>query len=238
MIAERLTTTWKIDWSSINPARFFTHATPGEEGEGRLGPVVIWLGIKPEPTSSDTAHEVSQKILGLLGEYGVNDVVIEWREAVLQRLAGPALMSHVGSTNHTHHVRRFLTALLGIPLATRGMEKDDSQGTLTLWFHENKDKNGDPSNSVYGASSCHVLRKNATIDYEHKGGAAKDSVQVCGVRRFQQGLDEMKKAISDHSIRTSFYTQEIDELERTESPDEAEIAANRHKLYDENEAIR
>ncbi|ETW75809.1 hypothetical protein HETIRDRAFT_430316 [Heterobasidion irregulare TC 32-1] len=175
-IAERLTTTWKIRWSSINPARFFTHATPGEEGEGRLNPVVIWLGIKPG-SASDTAHEVSQKILRLLREYGVHDVAIERREVVLQRLAGPALMSHVGSTNHTHHVRRFLTALLGIPLVTRGMEKDDSQGTLILWFHENKDKNGDPSNNVYGASSCHVLRKNATIDYEHKGGAPKDSLE-------------------------------------------------------------
>ena len=83
-----LITTRKIDCSSIDTARFFTHATPGEEGEGRLGPVVVWLGINPGSTSSDTAHEVSQEILTLLGEYGVNDVVIEWREAVLhwQRL--------------------------------------------------------------------------------------------------------------------------------------------------------
>lgn len=36
----------------------------------------------------------------------------------------------------------------------------------------------------------------------------------------------------------SFYTQEIDGLERTDNPDEAEIAANRRKLDDEKEAIR
>lgn len=234
-----LITIEKVDCSSIGAARFFTHASPGEEGKGRLGPVVIWLAVNPGSTSSDTAHEISQKILTLLGKRGVNGVVVEWREAVLQRLGGLPLMSHVGNTNPTHHVRRFLTALLGIPLATQGMEKKDSQGTLTLWFHENRDKNGDPSTDVYGVSSCHVLRKNTTIDYERKDGASKDFVRVCGVRRFQRGLDEIKKAISDHGIRASYFTQEIDGLEETENPDDVadEIAKNRRSLAEENDAI-
>ena len=150
-------------------------------------------------------------------------------------------MSHVGSSNPTHHVRRFLTALLGIPLVTQGREKEDSQGTLTLWFHENKDKNGDPSANVYGVSNCHVLRKNTTIDYERKDGASRDFVRVCGVHRFQRGLDEIKKAISNHGIRASYFTQEIDGLEETEDPDEDVsdgIARNRRSLEDENHAIR
>ena len=225
----------KIACSSIGAARFFTHATPGEEGEGHLGPVVIWLGISPGSTSSDTAHQISRRILTLLRKHGIDDVVIEWREAVLQRLGGPPLMSHVNSTNPTHHVHRFLTALLGIPLATQGVEKEDSQGTLTLWFHENKDKNGDPSSKVYGVSNCHILRNNTTVDYEYKGDESRDFVRVCGVRRFQQGLDEIKRHISDHAIHASFYTQEIDGLE-AENPDE--IAENRRKLNDENDAIR
>src|ERR1700691_3066497 len=58
-------------------------------------------------------------------------------------------------------------------------------------------------------SNCHVLRKNTTVDYEHKGGAPKDFVRVCGVRRFQRGLDEIKKHISDHGIRADFYTREL-----------------------------
>jgi hypothetical protein len=82
-----LITTWKICWSSINPACFFTHGVPGEE-KGSLGPVVIWIGVIPGSTSSTTAHEVSQVILALLQEHGVKDVVVEWREAVLQKLAG------------------------------------------------------------------------------------------------------------------------------------------------------
>ena len=119
-------------------------------------------------------------------------------------------MHHVSSTNPTHHVRRFLAALLGIPLATQWMEGEDSQGTLTLWFHENKDQNGNPSYNVYGVSNCHVLRKNTAINYEHKGGAPKDFVRVCGVRRFQRGLDEIKKHIGDHSIRADLPERSLD----------------------------
>jgi hypothetical protein len=156
--------TRKINWSSVDPAHFFTHAMPGEEEKGSLSPVIIWVGVSPGSTSSDATHEVSQEILALLQEHEVKDAVVEWHEAVLQRLAGPPLMRHVGSTNPTHHVRQFLTALLSIPLVTQGMEVEDAQGTLTLWFHENEGKDGNPSYKIYGVSNCHVLRKNTTID--------------------------------------------------------------------------
>jgi hypothetical protein len=79
----------KINWSSINPARFFTHAPLGEDVNGSLGPVVIWISVNPGSTSADTAHEVSQEILALLLKNGVEGVVVEWCEAVPQRLAGP-----------------------------------------------------------------------------------------------------------------------------------------------------
>jgi hypothetical protein len=121
------------------------------------------------------------------------------------------------------------------------MEADDAQGTLTLWFHENKDGNGDISPKICGVSNCHVLRKDTTVDYEHKGGAPKDFVRVCGVRRFQRGLDEIKKHISDHGIRADVWTREIDRLEAMEDDDDevvGEIHANRRNLDVENEAIR
>lgn len=165
---------------------------------GHLGPVIVWLGVAPRSTSSDLTHEISQKILTLLADCEVKDVVVEWRESVLQRLGGsPPLLGYVGSTNPTHHLRRFLTALLGVPLATQGVEKE---GTLTLWFHETRDKNGNVSNNVYGVSNCHVLCKNTTVDYELKARVLSDYVRVCGVRRFQRALDE----ISSISVTTSF----------------------------------
>ena len=235
-----LITTWGINWSSIDPARFFTHGPPGEEEMGSLGPVVIWVGVIPNSTSSDTAHDVSQEILKLLQDHGVEDAVVEWREAVLQRLAGLPLMRHVGNANATHHVRRFLTPLHGVPLATKGMEREDAQGTLTLWFHENRDKDGNPSDRVFGVSNCHVLRKNTTVEYVHRVGAPRDYVRVCGTRRFQRGLDEITKAIGDHGILANFWAREIVELEAKGGGDEEdaeEMEANQRKLDDENKAI-
>lgn len=82
----------KIRWSSIAPARFFTHGPPGEEEKGSLGPVVIWIGVLPGSTSPETAHDVSQEILALLRKHEVEGVVVEWREAVAQRLADSLLL--------------------------------------------------------------------------------------------------------------------------------------------------
>ena len=181
----------KVDWLSIDPACFFTHPLLGEETKGSLGLIVIWVGVLPGSTSTNSTHEVSQEILTLLQKNGVNDVVVEWHEAVLQRLAGSPLMRHVNSSNATHYVCCFLTPLLCVPLVTKEMEQDDSQGTLTLWFHENKDDDSNPSNKVYGVSNCHVLRKNTSICYEHRGSAPMDLVRVCGKHQFQCGLVEI-----------------------------------------------
>ncbi|KAI5981228.1 hypothetical protein EDD15DRAFT_428857 [Pisolithus albus] len=215
--------TWEILWSSIDTARFFTHGPPGEEELGSLGPVVIWIGVKPGSTSSDTAHDVSQEILALLQKHEVEGIVVEWREAVLQRLAGPPLMRHAGSTRATHYVRRFLTPLLAVPLTTEDMENDLSEGTLTLWFHENKDDRGNPSNKVYGVSNCHVLRKNTTVNYARKSEAAKHRVRLCGMHRFQRGLDEITKAIADDVCMADLYARQIIKLQADEdqSPQKA-----------------
>lgn len=146
----------KISLTSVNPARFFTH--PAEEGgEGSLGPVVVWIGVKPGTTSPEMAHDASQEILALLKSKGIKGVVVEWRELLLQRLAGPPLFPAVDSSDATHNVRRFLTPLHGVPLAAQDLDEGDSQGTLTLWFHENLSKDGKPSDKVFGVTNCHVL---------------------------------------------------------------------------------
>ncbi|KAF9064852.1 hypothetical protein BDP27DRAFT_1425347 [Rhodocollybia butyracea] len=226
----------KIDWSSIDPARFFTHPPP-EDTKGSLGPVVVWIGVAPGSTSADTAHEVSQEILTLLQKNGVDGAVVEWREAVPRRLAGPPLMRHVDSSNSTHYVRRFLTPLLGVPLASEELEEEDSQGTLTLWFHENKDNDGNPSDKVYGVSSCHVLRRNTTIDYEHRYGTPMSRVRVCGMHRFQRGLDEIISAISGHAILADLCVRELVKLQAKERQDARAIQAKQRQLDDETEAI-
>lgn len=171
---------WKIKWSSIDPSHFFTHAPLGEVLKGCLGSIVIWVGVTPGSISTNTTHEVFQEILTLLQKNGVDSIVVEWCKAVLQRLIGHPLICHVDSSNATHYVHRFLTALLGVPLGLEEMDWD-SQGALMLWFHEKKDKDSNPSNKVYGVSNCYVLHKKTTVDYKHRLYAPMNHVQVCGM---------------------------------------------------------
>ena len=228
----------QINWTSINPARFFTHGPSGEEGKGSLGPVVIWVGVSPGSTSAATADNVSQDILALLLRYGVNDVVVEWREAVPQTLAGVPLLPHVGSTNTTHHVRHFLTPLLGMPLATSQMDTEDAGGTLTLWFRENKDQKGNPSDKVFGVSNCHVLRPKTNQNYERKE-CAKICVRVCSMRRFQRGLCDITNSISKHVIMADLWTRELVRLQGkgVQDPEDEEELQTRVKLEEDNRAI-
>ncbi|KAI0257534.1 hypothetical protein BJV78DRAFT_1272506 [Lactifluus subvellereus] len=188
-----------IQYTSIDPARFLTHATLGEGDKGSLGPVVVWI--------------------------------------VPQTLAGPPLLPPADSTDPTHYARRFLTALLAAPLTTEGMEEDDAQGTLTLWFLENKDDDGNASDKVYGLSNCHVLRKNTTVDYSHRGGAPKDHVRVCGMRRYQRGLDDITKAVADHAFFAHLHTQDILRLQASGEASAITLRRLQNKLDEENEAI-
>ena len=75
------------------------------------------------------------------------------------------------------------------------------------------------TDKVYGVSNCHVLRKDTTVEYEQRGGAPKEHVRVCGMRRFQRGLDEIKKVIGGHGILADLWAREIIKLEEKERQD-------------------
>jgi len=211
----------KIRYSAIQTARFVTH---GEDRDS-LGPVVIWIATYPTTTAAENAHDASPAILALLEANGVEGAVVEWYEGAVEKLSGPPLLRVTTDTNPTYYVRHFLTAGLGMPIATAEREDEDAQGSVALFFHENRDKHGNPSAKVFGVSNCHVLRKNTTVGYEFKGaGAPPQLVRVAGFRRFQRGLDEIKACISGHGTDADLLAREIVELEAkpmSEDPDEA-----------------
>ena len=72
-----------IRYSAISTARFVTH---GEDGIDTRGPVVIWITTHPTTTTAENAHDASLDILTLLKANGVEGVVVEWIEGVVQRL--------------------------------------------------------------------------------------------------------------------------------------------------------
>ena len=75
--------TLKIRWSSINAARF---VTKDEDGTSTRGPVVVWIAVHPGTTTAENAHDASLEILSLIKANGVEGVVVEWYEGVVERL--------------------------------------------------------------------------------------------------------------------------------------------------------
>ena len=185
----------KIQYSAIHAVRFGTH---DEDGQESLGPVVIWIAVRPDSTTADDAHLASPEILQLLQANNVNGAVVEWFEGVVEKLSGPALLPVTDyDTDPTYYVRRFLTAALGMPITTAESEKKDAQGSVAFFFHENKDRHGNASTRILGVSNAHVLREDTSISYQFRGaGAPRQHVRLAGHRRFQRGLDEIKTAIA------------------------------------------
>ena len=220
----------KAQYSSIDPARFVAQ----QDGEETLGPVTIWIAVPPGSTSADTAHDVSEAILALLVKNGVEGAEVEWREAVLSKLSGPALLRVVGDNNPTAYLRRHLTAALGMPIATRQREVQDGQGSVTFFFHENRDNQGRPSTKVFGVSNHHVLRERVDKAYEFKGaGAPRQYVCLNGFHRFQKGLDEIKVYIGSQDMLAELYAREIIMLEERaicEDVGEDEVAEDAKEL--------
>lgn len=66
--------------------RFSVNIVTHEANEEKLGPVAILIAVYPGSTSADTAHGVSQDTLKLLKENEVEDVEVEWLEAILEMM--------------------------------------------------------------------------------------------------------------------------------------------------------
>ena len=226
----------KIRYSAIKTARFVTH---GEDGKDTIGPIVIWISTHPTTTTAENAYNASPDVLALLEANGTKGAVVEWYEGGVERLSGSPLLRVTDDTNPTYHVRRFLTAALRMSIAPAEREAADAQGSVALFFHENKDERGAPSAKVFGVSNCHVLREHTTRDYEFKGaGAPSQRVRLAGFRRFQRGLDKIKRCVAGHGIDAEILAREIVRLEanpRSEDPEEAgedkaAMVAKREKL--------
>ncbi|KAG6900346.1 hypothetical protein C0995_003870 [Termitomyces sp. Mi166 len=208
----QLLKTRKICYSAIKAARFVAH---GEDDKDTIGPVVILILTHPTTTTAENAHDASQDVLALLEANGVR---VLWSN-------GPHLLHVTDDIDPTHYVCRFLTAALGMPIATMEREATDAQGSVALFFHENKDKHGAPSPKVFGVTNCHVLCEDTTIDYEFKGaGAPPRHVRLAGFHRFQRGLDEIRACISNHGFDANILVREIVWLEAKPKSEDEEAA--------------
>lgn len=212
----------RIAYSVLICTRFLIE---GEDGQKAMGPLVVWVALHPGRNTAMDARDVSPDVLNILIQHGVNGAVVEWYEGAVEKLTGPPLLRVTNETNPSYHVRRALTAALGMPIAPKEMDVDDAQGSVSFFFHENRYKDGAPSKRVLGVSNKHVLRKVTTLDYEFKGaGAPRQHVRVCGSRRYNRFVAETRALISKSVAESLDLAEEIARLEekpRSANEDEA-----------------
>ena len=121
----------EIRYSAIQAARFATH---GEDEKDTVGPIVIWIATHLTTTTAENAHDTSPDILALLEDNWSQGCGGRMYEGAVERLLGPPLRV-AGKTNPTHYLRRFLSAMLGMPISTAEREDADAQGSVAMFFH-------------------------------------------------------------------------------------------------------
>ncbi|KLO15344.1 hypothetical protein SCHPADRAFT_938823 [Schizopora paradoxa] len=213
----------RIMYSALMSVRF---SIEDENGKKVMGPLVVWVALHPGRNTASDARDVSPDVLNILVQHGVEGAVVEWYEGVVEKLLGPPLLRVTNDSNPSYYVRRALTAALGMPIAAK-----EREGSVSFFFHENRDKDGAPSNKVFGVSNKHVLRKDTTVDYDYRGpGAPRQYLRVCGDRRYKRFMAETRALIHKNIDEAVRLAEEVTRLENLESTDEDEAADNASAL--------
>lgn len=151
------------------------------------------------------------------------------------------LLPPAGRRNATVLARRHLTIALSIPIAADSMAMaKNSQGTGGFYFHENFDKNGDPSEKVLLVTNHHVLCKRDDKKYDLRThNLRRQKVRLCGLDRFQRGFDTLDSEVVAHGIQASTLVEEIGSLnikvakgneDATDELKEALAELNKHRV--------
>ena len=72
-----------LQYTALSTARFSTF----EDGKGEtLGPVVVWIAVRPDTTNAKAVRDATPDILNILSDVQITDVVVEWYEGLVTRL--------------------------------------------------------------------------------------------------------------------------------------------------------
>ncbi|KZS99767.1 uncharacterized protein LAESUDRAFT_746029 [Laetiporus sulphureus 93-53] len=178
-----------LKYSALKTVRFSIVEDGKEE---TLGPVVVWIAVRPNTINAEGVHNATPDILDILAESQITDVVVEWYEGSVERLVGPPLMSVKDNTSPIFGLNHPFNTGLGIPIAR---QSDDAQGTLTFLFREMKASNGDPSDRILALTNKHVASVDTTTHYE-LDAANPQHILVCGERRLARAVVEIEDAVN------------------------------------------
>ena len=220
---------WGIRMSKMLPVRF---SAADEEGKDLFDDhIVLWISVHPNTTKETSCRDANAPILAIFAKYDIHNVAIHWIEGAVESLAAPPEMMPVSRyTNPTHWIRRALTAVLGVPLAAQEMAEDDSQGSLSIYFHRGTDKHGEKSREVMAITNKHVVSRKMKEDYEYNGrqGAPKKYIHNCGHRRFKEVLNETRALLAEKSGDARQFAEQLAEL--VGNPDEEDAVGYQEDL--------
>ncbi|KAG6872099.1 hypothetical protein C0995_013023 [Termitomyces sp. Mi166 len=121
----------EVLWTAIDIVRF-------KADEGPVGPVVLWIGVVPETLSDEDARTSANGCLGLLKEFGITDVEVEFRGSIVTRSASPSLLKPVSNLHPTVDVCGPPTAVLGSSIAAEATPH--AEGTMSESDQQDLDK--------------------------------------------------------------------------------------------------
>ncbi|KAI0697819.1 hypothetical protein C8T65DRAFT_661425 [Cerioporus squamosus] len=88
-----------IKYSALSTVRFSTVEDGKEE---TLGPVVVWIAVRPNTTTAEAVRDATPDILQILADFQITDVVVEWYEGSVKRLVSPPLSPKRGVDSEQH----------------------------------------------------------------------------------------------------------------------------------------
>lgn len=216
-----------IHISTMLPVRFST--LDEDEKDVFDHHIVLWISVHPGSTKKTSCRDVNAPILDVFVKYDILDVAVHWIEGAMESLAGPPEMMPVTrDTNPTHWVRRALTAVLGVPLAAQDMVDTTSQGSLGLYFHRGKDRQGNKSKDVLAFTNKHVVSKKTNEDYKYSGrlGERKQYIRNCGHHRFERLLNEARTLLAEKLGDAKSFAEQLADLV-ADAPEEEDEGYNR-----------
>lgn len=98
IIAPRIITSMKangIKYSALETVRF----TIMQDGVTTVGPVVVWITVRPDTTNAEALRNFTPNILRILSDSHITGVVVEWYEGEVCKLTSPPLVPVVNRKN-------------------------------------------------------------------------------------------------------------------------------------------
>ena len=219
----------QVDWTSIDPVRIgYVDEHPG--------PVVIWIGIKPDSqVSYRVNYGTAVQCKELLMDHDIEDVEVEMRKSKVIQLASPRLLKLTDNRDPTAKMRRPFTHTLGFPICAQFTPS--AEGTAGFFL----DGGGDNSRLLLVTTRHVAIHGSDNKFYERKSESQpRCDVVIVSDWSFKRHLGSIKGEISWQSNAIEYQTDRIERM-ATRTDDEAvrarQDAMNAIELAKESEEV-